>query len=109
MTRPSASILIVDDEDLVRGLLSELLESSYWCATAASAEQAVTSPESGSVNLMLTEITIPGASGVELRGRHERETSGSVRLELRDETQTILVPHRPQYSCDDGMSSAPQE
>jgi len=41
MTQPSASILIVDDEEMVRGLLSELLESSYWCATAASAERTL--------------------------------------------------------------------
>lgn len=66
MTRPCASILIVDDEEPVRGLLSELLESSYWCATAASAEQAVTSLESGSFNLVLTDITMPGTSGIEL-------------------------------------------
>ena len=42
MTRTNASILIVDDDEAIRGLLSACLDGSYWCETAASAEEAVT-------------------------------------------------------------------
>jgi response regulator RpfG family c-di-GMP phosphodiesterase len=68
MTRTNASILIVDDDDAIRSLLSACLDDSYWCATAASAEEAVTLLKSGSFNLVLSDITMPGKSGLELCG-----------------------------------------
>lgn len=66
MTRTPASILIVDDDEAIRSLLSACLDDSYWCATAASAEEAVTLLQSGSFNLVLSDITMPGTSGLEL-------------------------------------------
>jgi response regulator RpfG family c-di-GMP phosphodiesterase len=66
MTRTNASILIVDDDEAIRGLLSACLDGSYWCATAASAEEAVTLLQFGSFNLVLSDITMPGKSGLEL-------------------------------------------
>jgi len=73
MTRTNASILIVDDDEAIRGLLSACLDGSYWCATAASAEEAVMLLQSGSFNLMLSDITMPGMSGLELC-RYVQET-----------------------------------
>lgn len=66
MTRTLASILIVDDDEAIRSLLSACLDDSYWCATAASAEEAVTLLQSGSFNLVLSDITMPGTSGLDL-------------------------------------------
>jgi response regulator RpfG family c-di-GMP phosphodiesterase len=66
MTRTNASILIVDDDEAIRSLLIACLDDFYWCATAASAEEAVTLLQSGSFNLVLTDITMPGRSGLEL-------------------------------------------
>jgi len=66
--RKNASILIVDDDEAIRSLLSACLDESYWCATAASAEEAVTLLKTGSFNLVLSDITMPGKSGLELCG-----------------------------------------
>ena len=41
MSRNCPSILIVDDDEAIRGLLSATLNPSYWCATASSAEEAI--------------------------------------------------------------------
>jgi response regulator RpfG family c-di-GMP phosphodiesterase len=68
MMRKNASILIVDDDEAIRSLLSACLDESYWCATAASAEEAVTLLKTGSFNLVLSDITMPGKSGLELCG-----------------------------------------
>ncbi len=66
MTTGNASILIVDDDEVIRGLLCAYLDGNYWCATASSAEEAMTLLQSGSFNLVLSDITMPGASGLEL-------------------------------------------
>lgn len=73
MSNAHSSILIVDDDDIIRGLLSALLDPSYWCATASSAEEAMKLLETGSFNLVLSDITMPGASGIELC-RHIQQT-----------------------------------
>jgi response regulator RpfG family c-di-GMP phosphodiesterase len=66
MTRTNASILIVDDDGAIRSLLSACLEDSYWCATATSVEDAIVLLESGAFNLVLSDITMPGKTGLEL-------------------------------------------
>lgn len=66
MTRTSASILIVDDDEAIRSLLCDCLGESYWRAAAANAEDAVTLLRSGSFDLVLSDITMPGTSGLEL-------------------------------------------
>src|SRR6266571_3353891 len=73
MTRTNASILIVDDDEAIRGLLGACLDGNYWCATAASAEEAVTLLRYGSFHLVLSDITMPGESGLELC-RYVQET-----------------------------------
>lgn len=65
MTKSSASILIVDDDETIRGLLSASLDPAYRCATAATAEEGVKLIESDSFDLVLSDITMPGASGLE--------------------------------------------
>src|SRR6185503_3312750 len=60
------SILIVDDEQVIRRLLTDCFEGSHWCATAATAEEAIEQLDSGSFNLVLSDITMPGKSGLEL-------------------------------------------
>jgi cyclic di-GMP phosphodiesterase len=66
MTKTVASILIVDDDEAIRSLLGACLDDSYWCATAASGEEAINLLQSGSFNLVLSDITMPGTSGLEL-------------------------------------------
>jgi YesN/AraC family two-component response regulator len=60
------SILIVDDEEYVRQLLVSCLGSDYCCCAADNAEQAIEHLESKQFDLVMTDITMPGISGLEL-------------------------------------------
>lgn len=61
-------ILVVDDDDVIRDTLHELLSEDYTCATADTAEQAMAQLQAETYDLVLTDITMPGLSGVELLG-----------------------------------------
>lgn len=63
-----ATILVVDDDDTIRETLDELLSEDYECDTAETAEQALSKLEAASYDLVLTDITMPGLSGVDLLG-----------------------------------------
>ena len=66
MKSEGVSILIVDDEEPIRRLLASYLRADYTCVTAKSAEEAKKLLAAFSFNLVLTDITMPGASGIEL-------------------------------------------
>ena len=66
MKSEEGSILIVDDEEPIRRLLASYLGTSYTCVTAKNAEEAKNLLAASSFNLVLTDITMPGASGLEL-------------------------------------------
>ena len=66
MSGTIASILIVDDDDAIRSQLSACLDDRFWCATAAGADEAITLLKSGSFNLVLSDINLPGPSGLDL-------------------------------------------
>lgn len=61
-----ASILIVDDEEHVRNILMSLLNERYSCAAADSAEEASRALSLGKFQLVITDIQMGGASGIEL-------------------------------------------
>ncbi|HJQ67325.1 MAG TPA: HD domain-containing phosphohydrolase [Blastocatellia bacterium] len=60
------TILIVDDEEPIRRLLSMYLSAQYTCVTAESAEEATELIVASSFNLVMSDIRMPGASGLEL-------------------------------------------
>jgi putative two-component system response regulator len=60
------SILIIDDEEPIRRLLAMYLSEEYSCVTAASADEATELLGAASFNLVITDITMPGTSGIEL-------------------------------------------
>ena len=60
------SILIIDDEEPIRRLLALYLSDEYTCVTASSADEATALLEASSFNLVMTDITMPGTSGIEL-------------------------------------------
>lgn len=66
MTRAQASILIVDDDEATRNLLTDCLDERYWCVTAASAEEAISLLATCTFNLVLSDITMRGKSGLDL-------------------------------------------
>ena len=63
-----AVILIVDDEEIVRDALRELFEEEHRCHTAETAEQALKWLETEKYDVIVTDISMPGLSGVELLG-----------------------------------------
>ena len=59
-------ILIVDDEGPVRRLFADCLSGLYVCTTAANAEEALTHLAGEEFALVITDVQMPGLSGVEL-------------------------------------------
>lgn len=60
-------ILLVEDEEGVRQALADVLESlGYQVVAVGSAEEAFALPEDSTFDLLLTDLVLPGLSGVEL-------------------------------------------
>jgi len=64
-----ASILVVDDDDTIRDALYELFADEHLCHTAATAERALAWLDTEGYDVVLTDISMPGLSGLELLGR----------------------------------------
>ena len=60
------SILIIDDEEPIRRLLQTHLSERYTCASAASADEATVLLSTSTYNLVITDIAMPGTTGIEL-------------------------------------------
>jgi DNA-binding NtrC family response regulator len=61
-------VLIVDDDEVIRDALFELLSETYICQTAETAEKALARLEADTYDVVLTDISMPGLSGLELLG-----------------------------------------
>jgi two-component system response regulator AtoC len=61
-----ATLLIVDDDTLVRDTLHDLLSPPHECHTADRAEQAFAYLEIETYDAVLTDLSMPGLSGREL-------------------------------------------
>ena len=59
-------ILIVDDEAEITAILSDLFEGKYDCTTAGSAEQALKLLAGENYDLVVSDITMPGMSGLDM-------------------------------------------
>lgn len=76
-----ALILIVDDEDPIREMLSLILESAgYTCRTAENASQTFTSLTQQTPDLILLDWMLPDMNGIEIAKR------------LRSQTETQDIP-----------------
>ena len=64
-----AEILVVDDDDIIRDTLCELLSQDHACQTAATAEEALTKLKSQLFDVVLTDVSMPGLSGLDLLNR----------------------------------------
>jgi DNA-binding NtrC family response regulator len=61
-----ATLLIVDDDNLIRDTLHELLSASHECHTADRAEQALAYLDVETYDAVLTDLSMPGLNGREL-------------------------------------------
>jgi two-component system, NtrC family, response regulator PilR len=65
-------ILVVDDDETIRDTLYDLLSEEHDCQTAQTVEQAQARLEVDDYDVVLTDISMPGLSGLELLG-HVRQ------------------------------------
>ena len=74
MPKPKASILVVDDEPAMRLLLSSILkDEGYEVTAAASGEEALQLIATRQYHLVLTDLKMPGISGLELLAQVKRD------------------------------------
>ena len=72
-----AALLIVDDDETIRDNLYELFEEAHSCHLAETAEQAMEFLKTEKYDVVLTDISMPGLSGVELLAfirQHQEDT-----------------------------------
>ncbi len=74
----TSRILIVDDESEITEILSDLLGSTYECLTASSAEAALERLSESEIQLVISDITMPGMSGLEMIPRVKSVSSDTV-------------------------------
>ncbi len=61
-----ARVLIVDDEPEIREILCDLLNFDYSCAAVSSAEEALELLSTDNFDLVISDITMSGMSGLEM-------------------------------------------
>jgi two-component system response regulator PilR (NtrC family) len=61
-------ILVVDDDETIRDMLYDLFEETHRCHVAETAERALSYLETENYDVILTDISMPGLSGLELLG-----------------------------------------
>ena len=61
-----ATLLIVDDDTLIRDTLHELLSEKHECHTADRAEQALSYLEIEKYDAVITDVSMPGLTGREI-------------------------------------------
>jgi len=73
MNDSSQCVLLVDDDEAVRTVLSaQLRQAGIDCIEAASAEEALDRLGSGAIDVMVTDLRMPGMDGMELLQRAVR-------------------------------------
>jgi two-component system response regulator AtoC len=75
------TLLIVDDDAAIRGMLYDLFSDRYECHTASMAEEAFQYLEVEHYDAIITDIAMPGLTGVELLKR----------VQLRDEDTPVIL------------------
>ena len=66
LTSKTPRILIVDDENEIRQLLLELLGEQFDCEGASTAEEALDRLRKSQFELVISDITMPGMSGLDM-------------------------------------------
>ncbi|MGW8273359.1 MAG: response regulator, partial [Thermodesulfovibrionales bacterium] len=67
MNTQNCRVLVVDDEkNILRLVFMTLAESGYEVETALSAEEAIEKFNLGAFNLVITDLKLPGKTGLEL-------------------------------------------
>jgi len=84
----SPRILIVDDEVEITEILADLLSEEYECTRAGSAEEALAGLHEGEFQLVISDITMPGMSGLDMIP-HVKELSPDTVVVMISGMQTV--------------------
>ena len=87
-TTVSPRILIVDDEVEITEILADLLSADYDCSRAGSAEDALASLREAEFQLVISDITMPGMSGLDMIP-HVKELSPDTVVVMISGMQTV--------------------
>jgi len=92
---PPKTILLVEDDEAVRNLLSHALEMhGYQVLLAPDGERALQSAKSwiGAIDLVLSDVVLPKMSGVEVARRMEQMRPGVKVLLMSGYAQDLVAP-----------------
>ncbi len=87
-TTVSPRILIVDDEVEITEILADLLSEDYQCRRAGSAEEALARLGESEFQLVISDITMPGMSGLDMIP-HIKELSPDTVVVMISGMQTV--------------------
>ena len=93
VVQQSGRILIVDDEPYIREILSRwLVDEGYACGQAHNVDVALSELDGGNYELMISDIRMPGRSGIELldQARHTFPDLAVIMLTAVDDRQTAI-------------------
>ena len=96
------TILLVEDEPFVREVTGEVLRAAgYRVLTAKNAKEGVSlyEAQSGEVELLLTDIILPGETGRVLAGRLRREDPTLKVLFVSGYSEQMVVSETMQEEC----------
>jgi two-component system cell cycle sensor histidine kinase/response regulator CckA len=89
----SATILVVDDETGIRELVRKILKrEKYIVLEAGSAEEALTAAQGQAIDLLITDVMLPGIHGPELARRMQQSTPRLKTLFISGYTGDEQVP-----------------
>jgi len=75
----SIHILVVDDEESIRDIMQRAIKNAgYHCTTAGNVEEALQALEETSIDVVITDIVMPGASGITLLEKVKEKYSADV-------------------------------
>jgi CheY-like chemotaxis protein len=86
-------VLVVDDEKLIRWALCEALRERYVVYTAASADEALNLMGVAPVDAVITDLKMPGMSGVEFVELVRRRHPGVRLFALSAYATDVVVRH----------------
>lgn len=94
-SEPSSDrLLIVDDEEAVRRLLRRILErGGFTCEEAANSDEARSAISSGGFSVVLTDMNMPGESGLDLIEGLLTEDPDIATIMVTGEDDTALASH----------------
>ena len=85
MSDSRARILVIDDDDAIRSMLQDWLSDDYEVLTASDGHKGIEVLERETVDLVISDINMPGINGFEtlrrIRARHPKmKTALIIRL-----------------------------